>query len=365
MDKKQNHFSLNSDIYKNELYKNILKMFEPVCAIHYSFTLPFQLPFIDGSRFEMIYNNHAIFFYFDKFSDNSREVLNEEDGVDIPKLRTRIEILVISNEDEKNFDDEYLYSYFINILEKLNNYIYAYRLLFEDWKTKKLSSENLHCSIMTSVYSLPKWNEVKSDPLMINTNYENILLNSTEEYIDVIESFGMYLNTRENPFITSHKFFAESRYFLFNGHYQESIIYAQMCIESFLNSIYRMIRLSQGKQTSEIDKEFDDISFMKRIKKTIHIELGGNWELEKGNKEVHSWYSEVYLLRNRIVHGGYTVLQHEAYKAFTCTYDFCKFLDLRVKCNNKKFPKIVQYLELLPGFFLEGEELKMDTNEVD
>lgn len=365
MTKKPKQFSLGREVYNDGFREVISSIFTPSSAIHYCFTLPFQLPFKNGTRFHLIFNNHAIFFHFDKFEDSYKEsIYDEDEGIKIAKLRTRTEALIITKE-QVGHDEEYLCSYFIHILEKLNNYTYAYRLLYEDWKTKKVSPESLHCVILTSVYSLPEWNEVYCGPFMINRNYEQIITNLPPEHARAVEGFGMYLNTQNNPLIPSRKFFAESRSSLWNGEYQESVIYAQMCIESFLNNIYKLIRLAQGVETNNIDVEFENTSLISRIKKKISHELGGIWQLDQGNGAVHLWHSKVYMLRNRIVHGGYNVARHEAYEAFECAYVFCNYLVLRIKENKRKFPELAQYSEQIPEFYLQGEELKPRAIEVD
>ena len=117
-DRKNKTFSIEEAFYKEHLEPTIAGAFAPASLIHFTFSLPFQFPVKDGTLFYLVYNNNAHFFHLDKFGDNRKEPLFAGDpGIDHPKLRTRVESVIISKEDLSALDSQGIHSHFCAFTE--------------------------------------------------------------------------------------------------------------------------------------------------------------------------------------------------------------------------------------------------------
>ena len=190
-DTKRKKFTVDEVFYKTRLEPKIETLFSPVSMIHFVFSLPFQFPVKNGTLFYLIYNNNAYFFHLDKFPDDSKEPMFEEDpGINIGKLRTRVEATIVSKEDFSTRDAQDIYSHFVHSLNKLNGFINAYRIHFEDWKTRPATPENLHSVIWHRIIKVEGWNVVTDRPVLVNPNYTNIITNLSNHLTEMVQDYG-------------------------------------------------------------------------------------------------------------------------------------------------------------------------------
>ncbi|MGZ5601477.1 MAG: hypothetical protein ACXWFX_12885 [Methylobacter sp.] len=351
--------SINEKYYNDNILPKIESHFQPKSLLHFIFTLPFQLPFKDKTEFCLIYANHAIFFFFDKFEENTIEpIFESSSGLNIPRLRTRIESAIVSCADFSKFEYNDLYNHLVHTLNKLNGFINAYRITFEDWKTRPVTSRNLHAAIWYETRRLPDWLEIKNGPILVNQNYDAITTNLTNELIEFVHNFGGYLINSDNDFQYPHLHFADARTYLLNGFYKESIISAQTAVETKIRLIYRFSLREQGKTQDEINEIVENIPFIKMVKTKMPEILGGNWDFEDKSKPVGKWHSILYSRRNRALHCIYLPYDHEASECFVVAYEMLNYLNHLIKEKSKKLDYLYKYTKELPKYFLRGEDIK-------
>lgn len=138
---------------------------------------------------------------------------------------------------------------------------------------------------------------------------------------------SMSIRPTENYFYAFKKHLQDSKYMLAKGQTLGSLIEMNTAIEVLLTQILVLYWSAEEKLNIEdIEKRLEDFSFMKRIKVEIPKVLGGNWDITKIKKPLHEWYENSYLLRNRIVHGGYMPEMNEVFKSMNASYDFINYV---------------------------------------
>lgn len=355
------------DFYEKHLEQVVTKGINPKYCLVFAIPLRFQLPFKNESFFCTTYTNQATAFIFEKYDSSQYEAIFPGHSLPYSELLTRVEAMIyfpegdelasivdISNEESHSL----LYSYLSHLMNRLNNYVFAYRMMYEDCKVFSVSPEQ-YFYIFSRIYTLPDWNTKVSGPIITSANpfnYEHIMFNIQDKSLHTIEGLGMYVEQNQNRFVAASQFFAESRRYLYTGHPRESVIFLGMCSESLLNGLFHHIRVANGLTESAIDTEFDEIPFMRRVKNYISHSVGGNWDMSKDASIVGEWKKNVYDLRNRVVHAGYFPHHYEAANAFQTIGKFSEFIRERVIAKKSQFPNAFNELKVLPELFVQGTE---------
>ncbi len=360
---------IGHDFYDHFLKSDISAVFEARHCVIFVLPLPFQLPLKDNTCFRTMFTNLATAFLFDKYETVSHEATFPHSAIPHAEIRTRVEMAAFFPETPavrgmtdftQLTDDSYtfLYRHAYHLMRRLNNYTYAYRMLFEDCKTYSVSPQQFFHA-HTQVHSLPDWATQMSGPLVLNANpfnYERIMFNVNDQHANAIEFLGMHIDQTQGEFVSSSQLFADARRYLYRGYFREAVAFLGMSSESFLNGLFRHLRKADGAPDTEIEAAFEEIPFMSRLKRYISHGLGGDWNLDN-RSPVAQWKTDVYELRNRVVHRGYSPEHHEAAKAFLTLVAFVAFLRKRVEAKKKSLADAHEELTKLPEFFLHGKEL--------
>lgn len=351
-------FSINQDFYNRELKATIESQFVPTYCIVFSTALPFQLPLKDGTNFHLAFNDKASVYYFNKYGNmQAKPIYEKDEGIPKAVMRTRAELACFTTEDLSGADMQRVFEHLIHLTNRLNCYVYSYRMLCEDIYAYCLGQGSLDSVTVFEILKLPEWTKIKSAPLLINTNLDSILTNLPEDLTLVVEKLGAYIATSNNPFLPSRKFFAEARRYLWLSNHREAIIYLQMTVESLLNNILRLCWLKNGKSESEVDLWVLDTPFATRFKKWIPHFIGGDWDYTKPNGIVPNWFNHVYQARNRILHGGFEPDIIAGNNAFQSVATLSDYVDILLEKRKRELPSIWELRSKVPNIFLHGEEL--------
>ncbi|QDT90968.1 hypothetical protein [Gimesia algae] len=353
------------EYYEKHLEQEVNKKITPKYCLVFAVPLRFQLPFKNETLFFTTFNNQVTAFIFDKYETPQHEAIFPDSALNSPELRTRVEAMyfmpecdelasIVNTENEESHLLQY--SFLSHLLNRLNNYVNAYRMMFEDCKAFPVSPEQ-YFYIFSRVYDLTDWKTLMSGPVFTSSNpfnYEKIMFNVQGNALHAIEGLGMYVDQKQNKFVAASQFFAESRRYLYTGYPRETIVFLGMCSETMLNGLFHHIRKIDGLTELEINTEFDEVPFMRRIKNHISHSLGGSWDMSKDMSIVGKWKKNVYDLRNRVVHAGYFPHYHEAANAFQTMVKFSEFIRERVDTKKSLLPNAYKELKALPEFFVQG-----------
>ena len=230
-------------------------------------------------------------------------------------------------------------------------------MLFEDWRTRPVTPQNLHTVIWHRTIQINGWRVLTGQPIPVNENYANIITNLSDEYTEIVHNLGAYLANGNNVFSLPSLHFADARTHLFNGFFKESILASQMAIESTIRLIFSKALEQRGLKDAEIQELFEETPFMRLVKVEMPKILGGNWDLKKSDGAAGKWYQILYNKRNAIVHAGYAPYGHEANECFVVAHEFLTEIHKLIGKRKNAYPVLFDLCEKIPTFFLRGEEI--------
>lgn len=101
-----------------------------------------------------------------------------------------------------------------------------------------------------------------------------------------------------------------------------------------------LVLLYWGEAASvEATAEALDRPFKSRLTNEYSARLGGNWDLTRRTAAVGRWYSDVYRVRNRVLHADYFPTRDEARAALDAADSLASFLGDRLAERSARFPR--------------------------
>lgn len=86
----------------------------------------------------------------------------------------------------------------------------------------------------------------------------------------------------------------------------DAIISYQVAAESLVFDTFRMLLVDEGKASAEIEAAVDgEVAFKPVLTKSLPSRLGGSWDVTLAHGALRQYWEDLYLVRNRIVHGGF------------------------------------------------------------
>lgn len=123
------------------------------------------------------------------------------------------------------------------------------------------------------------------------------------------------------------------------GDYTDCIVSLQTSVESMMFDLLRMLLVDRGKSASDIEARVSrELSYRSLLVKEIANLLGGDWHLE-GQGPVGRYWKGLYLLRNRVVHGGYQPSAREAEEGRQIYLDLREEMSARLWARHKMYPR--------------------------
>lgn len=142
------------------------------------------------------------------------------------------------------------------------------------------------------------------------------------------------------PFITSKLWYRRSYGAADRGDQVDRVVSLQVAMENMFFSIWRMTMVDQHKTAAHINKEFErGVTFETLFKSTVPRLLGGDWNRRNLGTPPGRYWSNVYHLRNLVVHTGYVPSIGEGDQAQQSYLDLRKFMMDRVWNNRRTFPR--------------------------
>jgi len=307
--------------------------------------LPFFVPIPDG-LYTTINKEDCIISIC--FFTTIKEIDNQKSSF-VPfnisqKEVSRVELFYAGNFNV--IDQEIISKIFNELLEIINTILLAYIQTTNDYNVYELTRCNIEPISIFRILS-PKNNEcLKTGIFWLNSNkinYQKELLSPKE--MQKLSNFFYIYTFKQNPLALLVKNYYLGIKDFYNNNFRHSILFLQTYIESFLKMIYFECYKEKGMSEKDINTNLENISFMNIVKKEMPKLLGGCWDINKSDKEIYSWYNDVYLLRNNIIHSGYLPNFEEAQNAVNSVENFLLFIRNRIKKNKKKYPTLSQYIQ--------------------
>lgn len=355
-------YSLNRKNYQRT--KQIYKDVEPTFMLQFAIILPTDIPF-DKNEFSTYKqsedgNKIGFSYHFDNLKEKSFFYIGKPSKFRkaFDTYRTRCEISVLMKSAVIKIDDivyniekdmqfvkyakhkkEYDLSAFIDTTKRvfsaqkflqdiaindLNEVLLNYAFLSGDDTICSINRDNIEFASHFRGVSLVNWetfnwmtvHNVQAYPRERNSSFNADFL-----------AQSMIIRPTENYFYAFKQHLQDSKYIMAKGQTIGSLIEMNTAIEVLLTQILVLYWSAEEKLgINEIEAKLEDISFMRRIKVEMQKVLGGNWDITKSGKPLHEWYENSYLLRNKIVHGGYMPEMNEVFKSMNASYDFINYV---------------------------------------
>ncbi len=141
-------------------------------------------------------------------------------------------------------------------------------------------------------------------------------------------------------FLTANLWFGRAvRAWRFRGDGPDCIVSLQTAAESTVHDLMRGILVNLAKTSQQIANLIPpDLPYKSLLNREIARHLGGSWDLT-GSGAVGSYWSDVYQLRNRVVHSGYTPVTREVEQAMRSYLAFREFISVQLNAKAHCFPR--------------------------
>jgi len=108
--------------------------------------------------------------------------------------------------------------------------------------------------------------------------------------------------------------------------------------ETLLYGLWTLLLRDEGVAEEEIETRRAELPFASLLKRELAQRLGGSWDLTDVGRPMGTYWANLYLLRNRITHGGYLPHDGDAAAAESAFGVLDEFLNDRLKATSKKYP---------------------------
>jgi hypothetical protein len=116
-----------------------------------------------------------------------------------------------------------------------------------------------------------------------------------------------------------------------------------------------MLLVDQGKASHEIDQAMQAEKLYKSlIVTTLPQLLGGRWDVKAPGTPVGDYWTKLYLLRNRVVHGGYEPSSEDARQAHEVHGGLREYVKERLWERRRRFPRTLISLVARDEFVRRG-----------
>ncbi|MGW3936377.1 hypothetical protein [Streptomyces phaeochromogenes] len=188
-------------------------------------------------------------------------------------------------------------------------------------------------------FRIPKW----GDPgalMLENSNFSDIPPSGeiTSEDEGRIDYFRSLLGKGNSLFLWKERFVEARKALYREGNYGASVTLSNTASEVLLDALLSLMYWESGKNPGDVADVFAEGRLARRVKANFAELLGGNWSLD-GTGHVADWFHNCYLLRHRVVHGGYSPSRLEAQTALDVTFSLSLYCWDRLAEKRKKFPR--------------------------
>jgi tetratricopeptide (TPR) repeat protein len=223
-------------------------------------------------------------------------------------------------------------------ISALNVFLEAFALAREkDW-VRPVSTRELRPIVVIGRLDLDgSW--ACGGPMLMHPDAKQGPLTSrpVAQHVDELNQ-AVALIVNEAPFVRARQWRARAERRKYEGDAADSIISYQVATETTLYELWGLLLLEEGATTQEVDKQRAEQPFKTLLNRELAGRLGGSWDLTSDRTPIGRYWTDLYELRNRIVHGGYQPHDGDAEQAERAYADVDQFIDDRLQAKEKKYP---------------------------
>jgi hypothetical protein len=142
----------------------------------------------------------------------------------------------------------------------------------------------------------------------------------------------------QKPFVDTFQWQARAERRKYEGDSADAIVSFQVAAETLLYELWALLLRDKGVSEEEIDARRAQLPFASLVKRELAHHLGGSWDVTNVERPVGHYWTNLYLLRNRITHGGYLPHGGDAEAAESAFFGLDEFLDNRLNAVSSSYP---------------------------
>ena len=347
------HFSLNRRTYERDFLPAYTKLgTNPNSIFQCGVILPFHVPISSSTCFTFQLNDiSAVTVVLQRVTTQHQLAagLVNVKNLKVPVLRTRAELIYATTESlaipQGDIGREYLANLYDLLVEKLNLCLTSYLITSKDTSVYRVTKGQLEFASLYRIISIADWKE-EHGLFLAHLDGPVTKENISSEEVEKVVWFANVIQQEWNPIILSEEISLNARRYLAEGLYRESVVYAQISVETFLAALITELLKAEGLSSSEIEDFRAEKTFIRLVRSEFHSRLGGKWDLDDMASTVGVWKTTAYDLRNRVVHAGYFPSFHESSEAIDSCQKLRLYVASLVKGKKVTYPDLWRYFDV-------------------
>jgi hypothetical protein len=235
--------------------------------------------------------------------------------------------------------------HFHRCLRFLNIFLQSHVLAFRDPRVREVTTPELKPIVFVGQIE-PNGDWSLQTPMITHleamSDFSEHAVESGSSHLSQL-AYGLSGIVEENPLVTTTLLTirAHGAHWM-EGNYLDAVVALETAMESRLYALWRSILVDIGKSSTEIETTVNqDSPYKSLLIKQLPSLVGGRWDTTASGTPVGDYWAGLYMLRNRIVHTGYTPTAGQVNRAREVHDAFRAFVRERVWQRRKDYPRTV------------------------
>ena len=232
---------------------------------------------------------------------------------------------------------------FHRALGTFNGFLQATLILTKDIRIRRISSHDLRPVVIIGAKPhRDKWRNLGAMYMHPEAQDDSVLtIDRPFDQDELNDALAAIITQR--PYMTTMVWRARAQRALRQtGDGADAVISFQIAAESLLFETFRMMLVDEGLTSVQIATELErDRPFKRFFTDIFPAKLGGNWHTDHLGTPVGIYWSDLYLVRNSIIHAGMIAHTGHAEAAQKAYWGLRDHLENRLCINHKKYPRTV------------------------
>jgi hypothetical protein len=227
---------------------------------------------------------------------------------------------------------------FHRCLRALNAFLAAHVTVFKEPSVRPIDPHALGAFMFRGAFSTDgTWHYL--GPMMMLFEAWPVFLRYDADPRQDLLGEAIRVVVQKHPAVEPHLWFNRSERASKRGDQVDRVISLQTAVEITLYGLLQMILVDLGASSVEIDSAITGTDFKPLVVTWLPRHLGGRWDVTARATPIGLYWVDVYALRNRAVHAGYTPSVAEGDAARNAYTELWSFLNERVWERRRQFPR--------------------------
>jgi hypothetical protein len=225
----------------------------------------------------------------------------------------------------------------------LNLFLQAFALARDAEQVRPVSARELRPIVIIGSLSLDgMWRQIS--PMLMHPDGKSRPLSSRPgaQHAQELNSAMLSVLNGE-PFVRARQWRARAERRKYEGDSADSIVSFQIAAESIAYELWGLLLIDEGVTAEDVRaRRATDVPYKSLLTRELATRMGGPWDLTSDQTAVGRYWSQLYRLRNWIIHAGYQPHDGDAEHAESAFVGFDQFLESRLQANRRKYPEALR-----------------------